>query len=67
MTDEQFDVVLKGAGIASRERLYHLSNLLTAASEIGQTPTQMQLDALYDWTVKVAQDLVNHDRKQAVA
>lgn len=65
MTDEQFKVLIEGAGIAGSEELHRLSGLLTAVAGIGENPTKAQLDDLYNWAVKIAQDLINHKRKNS--
>lgn len=65
MTDEQFRVLLEGAGIAGSEQLHRLSGLLTAVAGIGENPTKEQREDLYTWAVKVAQDLINHRKKNA--
>jgi hypothetical protein len=64
LTDEQFKVLLEGAGIASGEKLHRLSGLLTAVAGIGENPTKEQREDLYTWAVKIAQDLINHRNKE---
>lgn len=66
MTDEQFKVILEGAGIASETySLHRLSGLLTAVCGIGENPTKEQREDLYNWATKIAQDLINQKRKDA--
>lgn len=63
MTDEQFKVLLDGAGIAGGEELHRLSGLLTAVAGLEDNPTAEQIAEVRNWATKIAQDLINHKRK----
>lgn len=65
MTDEQFNAILAGSQVATREGLYRLAGLLTATLGVLQDPNDKSKQrSLADYATKVAADLVRHDASQ---
>ena len=65
MTDEQFNRILAGSNVATREGLFRLAGLLTGVLGVANDPNDpVKMRSLVDYATKVATDLVNHDEKE---
>ena len=65
MTDEQFNRILEGSTIATREGLYRLAGLLTGVLGVANDPTdKIKMMTLVDYAVKVSTDLYNGEQKR---